>query len=103
MSAGNENTGFAVVLFSHVRESESNWRAKQLRQSLRTDRRKPIIPVVLPGGEKAFRSSRLADFSSIDLDPNGGPIALQLAPAIQRLETSRIDTSASDGVPSVTS
>jgi hypothetical protein len=36
MSAGNENTGFAVVLFSHVRESESNWRAKQLQQSLRT-------------------------------------------------------------------
>ncbi|CAN7700379.1 KGGVGR-motif variant AAA ATPase [Mesorhizobium sp. LjRoot246] len=36
-----------------------------LRQALRSNERKTVIPVVLPGGESAFSSSRLADYKAI--------------------------------------
>jgi hypothetical protein len=69
--------------------TQSQWQAVEiaaiLRQTLRSDQRKPIIPVVLPGGEKTFYSSRLADFQEIKLDPALGSVAQQLSPMIERL------------------
>src|SRR5262245_1682021 len=38
-----------------------------LRQSLRTEIRKPIIPLVLPGSMNTFMQSRLADFNSLSI------------------------------------
>jgi cellulose biosynthesis protein BcsQ len=55
-----------------------------LRQSLRTEIRKPIIPVVLPGSTNTFMQSRLADFSSIDINP-AHPLEKQLEPLFRRL------------------
>lgn len=69
--------------------SPSQWQAAEiaaiLRQTLRSDLRKPVIPIILPGGEKAFYSSRLADFQALKLDPALGSVAEQLSPMIQRL------------------
>jgi hypothetical protein len=55
-----------------------------LRQSLRSDQAKTVIPIVLEGGHKAFKASRLADYNALFLDPN---IALehQLATVISRI------------------
>jgi hypothetical protein len=70
--------------------TQSQWQAVEiaaiLRQTLRSDQRKPIIPVVLPGGEKTFYSSRLADFQVLELDPAQGSVAQQLSPMIERLK-----------------
>ncbi len=41
-----------------------------LRLSLRSDIRKPIIPIVLPGGDKGLRSSRLGDYVATHLEPS---------------------------------
>jgi TIR domain/CobQ/CobB/MinD/ParA nucleotide binding domain len=70
--------------------TQSRWQAVEiaaiLRQTLRSDQRKPIIPVVLPGGEKTFHSSRLADFQALKLDPAQESLAQQLSPMIERLK-----------------
>lgn len=55
-----------------------------LRHSLRASVRKPIIPLVLPGGEEALMKSRLADFAALYLDPKR-PIEPQLQPMLARL------------------
>lgn len=69
--------------------TQSQWQAVEiaaiLRQTLRSDQRKPVVPLILPGGEKTFYSSRLADFQALKLDPTQGSVAQQLAPMIQRL------------------
>ena len=56
-----------------------------LRHALRSSVRKPIIPLVLPDGEKALMKSRLADFSAVHLNPNI-PIDTQLRPVLARLD-----------------
>jgi hypothetical protein len=70
--------------------TQSQWQAVEiaaiLRQTLRSDQRKPIIPVILPGGEKTFYSSRLADFQALEFDPAQGSVAQQLSPMIERLK-----------------
>jgi TIR domain len=43
-----------------------------LRQSLRSEQTKTIVPIVLKGGEKAFSSSRLADYQAVFFDPKIG-------------------------------
>jgi hypothetical protein len=55
-----------------------------VRQSLRSSTRKPIIPLVLPGGESALRHSRLADYQSVFVDSSKS-IDLQLGSVIGRL------------------
>lgn len=57
-----------------------------LRQSLRSDIRKPIVPIALPGGEKYLASSRLGDFLAIQVDPVQGRLSQQLSPIIQRFQ-----------------
>ena len=56
---------------------QSPWQQKEtewfLRQTLRSSQRKPIIPVVLKGGEDAFSSSRLADYNAVFLDNSSDP------------------------------
>jgi MinD-like ATPase involved in chromosome partitioning or flagellar assembly len=73
-----------------VGPTQSQWQAVEiaaiLRQTLRSDQRKPIIPVILPGSEKTFQSSRLADFQALKLDPAQGSVAHQLSPMIERLK-----------------
>jgi hypothetical protein len=41
--------------------------------------------VVLPGGEKALASSRLADFAAVLIDFDEGPVAQQFAPVVDPL------------------
>jgi hypothetical protein len=55
-----------------------------LRNTLRSSKRAPIIPLVLPEGKDVLMKSRLADFSAIWLDPNQ-PIDAQMGPIIARL------------------
>lgn len=55
-----------------------------LRHSLRSNQRKPIIPVVLPDAEEVFMRSRVADFNAIHLKP-GLPIETQMTPMLARL------------------
>jgi hypothetical protein len=59
-----------------------------LRQSLRTEIRKPIIPLVLLGSMDTFIKSRLADFNSVTIDPEQ-PLAKQLEPVFCRLRALR--------------
>ncbi|MFM9938389.1 MAG: tyrosine-protein kinase family protein [Hyphomicrobiaceae bacterium] len=55
-----------------------------LRHSLRSDVRKPVVPLILPGGETALPRSRLADFQSVSFKP-GAAIEPQLEPVLARL------------------
>jgi hypothetical protein len=55
-----------------------------LRSSLRSEVRRPIIPLSLPGSEKALGSSHLSDFRVIAVDPNKN-ISSQVIPLIGRL------------------
>ncbi len=55
-----------------------------LRAALRSDVRRPIIPLFLPGSEETLRSSRLSDFHGIAVDPNSN-LLLQIKPLIERL------------------
>ena len=56
-----------------------------LRQNLRSEQTKTIIPIVLEGGEKAFAASRLADYNSLTFDASRG-VEEQLVPVRARLE-----------------
>lgn len=71
----------------------SRWQESEveviLRHSLRSEQRKPIVPVVLPGGEKALAGSRLGDFAAASVDPDKLSMEEQIAPVITRLEMLR--------------
>jgi TIR domain-containing protein/CobQ/CobB/MinD/ParA family nucleotide binding protein len=56
-----------------------------LRHALRSNVRKPIVPLVLPNGEGAFQKSRLADFNALHIDPER-PLSQQLKSVLTRLE-----------------
>jgi hypothetical protein len=58
-----------------------------LRHSLRSDVVKPIIPIVLPGGEPALKRSRLGNFAAIFVKPSE-PMEPQLGSVIERLTES---------------
>ena len=58
-----------------------------LRQTLRSSVRKPLIPLILPGADKAFEKSLLADFVALHIDPDK-PLASQLEPMFKRLNPS---------------
>jgi phosphatidylserine/phosphatidylglycerophosphate/cardiolipin synthase-like enzyme len=78
--------GYIVVVGSSFQSSrfvQSEVEA-MLRESLRTDVRKAIVPVVLPGGEEMFATSRLSDFQAVFVDPARDNLARQLSPAILR-------------------
>jgi MinD-like ATPase involved in chromosome partitioning or flagellar assembly/nucleotide-binding universal stress UspA family protein len=84
-----DSDAYLVVIgpfFSRLQEREVEL---FLRHSLRAEQRKPIIPVVLPGGEKALALSRLGDFAAVYISPDEGPVAEQFAPVISRLEALR--------------
>ena len=55
-----------------------------LRSTLRSDVRRPIIPMFLPGSEVLRRSSRLADFQGFTVDENSN-LPAQIRALIQRL------------------
>jgi cellulose biosynthesis protein BcsQ len=55
-----------------------------LRHSLRSDVRKPIIPIVLPGGDRALKASRLGNFAATFLKTDEA-FDSQLSPVIERL------------------
>jgi hypothetical protein len=63
---------YAIVMGES--SSKSKWQQLEidllLRQNLRSSLTKPILPIVLPGGEKAFYLSRLADYQAVQFDPN---------------------------------
>ena len=75
---------------------ESTWQEKEtewiLRQSLRSNQRRPIIPIVLKGGEKAFSSSRLADYNAVFLD-DSSDIQRHLGTILARLDEHRSQSS----------
>jgi hypothetical protein len=73
-----------------VGPSFSTWQEREieliLRHSLRAEQRKPIIPIVLPGGEKPLASSRLGDFAAIPINNSEKEsILVQCAPLLARL------------------
>jgi TIR domain/AAA domain len=63
-----------------------------LRQSLRSEQHKAIIPVVVKGGEEAFSRSRLADYQAVFLDQDLG-VEEQLTPVMARLSRTSLATS----------
>lgn len=73
---------------SSSQHAETEW---FLRQSLRSDQHKTIIPVVVKGGEEAFNASRLADYKAVFLDPNL-EVDQQLTSVISRLTRSSLLT-----------
>jgi len=79
---------YVVLMGPSPSEHQAKEIADILRQTLRSDQRKPVIPVILPGGEKNFYSSRLADFSAVKLDPQGS-MPEQFSSVIQRLANLR--------------
>jgi hypothetical protein len=68
-------------LRSAWQQRETEW---WLRQGLRTEQAKPTIPVVLPGGEEAFKRSRFADHLAVFIDPKID-LEEQLRPVVSRL------------------
>jgi hypothetical protein len=78
----------ALVAVVGSRFSGSTFQATEierfLRQSLRTDVRKPIIPVLMPGSIQALRDSRLADFVGVSISPDIS-MEIQLEPLFSRL------------------
>jgi len=80
-----ETDAYLVVISPSFSRSQQAEVEVVLRQSLRSDRHKPIIPVILPGGEEPLARSRLSDFKFVSFDPGEGSIADQLKPAITRL------------------
>src|SRR5262245_880825 len=72
--------------------SDSLWQAREiewlLRQSLRSNQRKPIIPIVLKGGEDAFLSSRLADYNAVFLK-KPSDLSHEMGRIVSRLSQSR--------------
>jgi hypothetical protein len=70
----------------------SGWQSEEidrfLRQSLRSDMRKPLIPIVLAGGTDVLAGSMLADFSAIVIEP-GRPLDELIGPVIARLSSAR--------------
>ena len=73
---------------SSSQHAETEW---FLRQSLRSDQHKTIIPVVVKGGEEAFNASRLADYKAVFLDPNL-EVDQQLTSVVARLTRSSLFT-----------
>jgi MinD-like ATPase involved in chromosome partitioning or flagellar assembly len=82
---------YVVLMGPSPSEHQAKEIADILRQTLRSDQRKPVIPVILPGGEKNFHSSRLADFFAVKLDAQGS-MSEQLSPVIERLTNLRDQT-----------
>jgi hypothetical protein len=83
-----ENSDAYLVVLGH---GFSPWQEPEIeyimRHTLRSDRRKPIVPIVLPLGEKLLSTSRLADFAAIRIDPQKGCVADQIAPVLDRLSS----------------
>jgi hypothetical protein len=63
-----------------------------LRQTLRTSVRKPLIPLIIPGAEKEFLNSRLADFAGLSIDPDK-PLEPQFERLLQRLRANETSVS----------
>jgi MinD-like ATPase involved in chromosome partitioning or flagellar assembly len=84
-----------VGLTSEFQAREVEW---FLRQSLRSDVRRPLIPLLLPGAGNALKDSRLADFAGVHIDPER-PLNRQLDHILQRLTTGLVPATM-DVVPS---
>jgi hypothetical protein len=68
--------------------TSSKWQQSEIeqvmRQNLRSERAKPIIPIVIKGAEEIFASTRLADYHAVFFDPEKDPVS-QLVPVVSRL------------------
>jgi hypothetical protein len=78
----------AMIVVVGPLDSQSTYRNEAvewfLRQSLRSNVHKPLIPVILPGAEQALQNSRLSDLVGLRIDPNK-PLDRQFVPLIRRL------------------
>jgi cellulose biosynthesis protein BcsQ len=55
-----------------------------LRSSLRSEARKPIVPLLLPGSLSSLTGTKLADFAGVNINP-ALPLESQLEPVFRRL------------------
>ncbi|HYI96128.1 MAG TPA: toll/interleukin-1 receptor domain-containing protein, partial [Bryobacteraceae bacterium] len=66
----------------------SPWQEREIesimRQTLRSDRRRPIVPIVLPLGDKLLNTSRLADFAAVRVDLQRRAMEDQIAPVLDQ-------------------
>lgn len=85
-----EADGFVVLIgpsfqSSAFQQRETEW---MLRLSLRSDKPKAVVPIVLEGGKSAFLGSRLADYNAIFVD-SSFDLETQLVPVVARFDRMR--------------
>jgi cellulose biosynthesis protein BcsQ len=87
-SALERSDALVTIITGHDFKIQETQALRFLRQSLRTDLRKPIIPVLVSGvGDDLLQGSRFGDLQYVVIDPTAKPLESQFEPVFQRLLT----------------